>query len=101
MVGQMDYDHEKVDEMVLALLSLGVWEEDEWGARAWKSLDWDAMDRLHAKGYITNPRGKAKSVGLSPESLKKARELFKRHFGRQGEDGKGLHGSAPRRTVTD
>ena len=25
------------------------------GARAWKSLDWEAMDRLHSRGFISDP----------------------------------------------
>ena len=37
----MDYDHDKVDEMVMALLYLTIWEEAAWGARAWKSHDWE------------------------------------------------------------
>jgi hypothetical protein len=78
----MDYDHDKVDEMVLALLCLTISEEDDDGARAWKSHDWDALDRLHAKGYISNPKSKAKSVVLSPEGVKRARMLFERHFRR-------------------
>jgi Domain of unknown function (DUF6429) len=65
---------------VLALLSLTAFDEDEFGARAWKSHDWDAMDRLHAKGYISDPKSKAKSVVLSPEGLKRARELSEHHF---------------------
>ena len=69
----MDYDWNKVDEMVLALLSLGITDVDEWGARAWKSYDWDAMDGLHAEGYISDPKSKAKSVVLSPEGPKRAR----------------------------
>jgi len=77
----MDYDRNKVDDMVLALLTLGITDEDEWGARAWKSFDWDALDRLHAKGYISDPKSKAKSVVLSLEGVKRARELFERHFG--------------------
>jgi hypothetical protein len=82
----MDYDQKKVDEMVLAMLCLGITDEDDWGARTWKSHDWDAMDRLHAKGYISDPKSKAKSVVLSPEGVKRARELFERYFGvgRQG-----------------
>jgi hypothetical protein len=24
-----------------------LWEEAAWGARAWKSHDWDVLDRLH------------------------------------------------------
>jgi hypothetical protein len=78
----MEYDWDKVDEMVLALLGLGITEEDEWGARAWKSFDWDAMDRLHAKGYISDPKSKAKSVVLNLDGVKRARELFERHFAR-------------------
>lgn len=55
---------------------------DAYGARAWKSHDWDALDRLHTAGYISDPRSKAKSVVLSPEGLKRAEELFERHFAR-------------------
>jgi hypothetical protein len=49
----MEYDRERVDEMVLALLYLTVTEQGEWGARAWKSHDWDALDRLHTKDLST------------------------------------------------
>jgi hypothetical protein len=45
----MEYDQDKVAEMVLALLSLTMFEEDQDGPRAWKGHDWVAMDRLHAK----------------------------------------------------
>jgi hypothetical protein len=75
-----DFDRDKVDEMVLALLCLTIWEEDDWGARTWKGHDWDTLERLHAKGYISDPKGKAKSVVLSPEGLRRARELFEQHF---------------------
>ena len=76
----MNYNHDKVDDMVLALLCLTITEEDEWGARTWKSHDWDVMDRLHERGYISDPKSKAKSVVLSPEGLERARALFKQHF---------------------
>ncbi len=33
------------------------------------------MDRLHEKGWISEPEGKAKSVGVTPEGLKEAEEL--------------------------
>ena len=46
----MEYDQDKVDEILLALLPLTMFEEDQFGARAWKGHDWVAMDRLHAKG---------------------------------------------------
>jgi hypothetical protein len=48
----MDYDQDKVDEMVLALLYLTISEEDACGARARKSHAWDALDRLHTKGNV-------------------------------------------------
>ena len=64
---------------VLALLYLTITEVDEWGARTWKSHDWDTMDRLHSKGYISDPKIKAKSVVLTPEGLERSRELFERH----------------------
>jgi hypothetical protein len=75
----MDYDQDKVDEMVLALLWLTLAGEH----RAWKGQDWDAMERLHAKGYISDPKSKAKSVVLSEEGECLSRELFERHFARK------------------
>ncbi len=76
----MEYDKDKVDEMVLALLYLTSFR-DKYGTRAWKSMDWDAMDRLHEKGYIGDPKSKAKSVVLTEEGEELAEELFVRHFG--------------------
>ena len=76
----MDYDRDKVDEIVLALL----WLTLAGDGRVWKGHDWDALDRLHAKGYISDPKSKAKSVALSEKGERLARELFERHFGRKG-----------------
>jgi hypothetical protein len=73
----MEYDREKVDEMVLALLWLTLGDD----GRAWKGHDWDALERLHERGYISDPKSKAKSVVLSEEGERRARELFERHFG--------------------
>ena len=75
----MDYDHDKVDEMTLALLYL-VTHGDNFGARAWKSFDWDTMNRLHEKGYIGDPVGKAKSVTLTEQGARESEELFRKHF---------------------
>ena len=77
---EMDYDQDKVDEMVLALL----WLTQTGDGRAWKGHDWVAMDRLHAKGHISDPKSKAKSVVLSEEGERLSRELFERHFGSKG-----------------
>ena len=53
----MEYDTDKVNEAALALLYLNLFE-DRWGARAWKSMPWEAMDRLHEKGLIGARRAK-------------------------------------------
>lgn len=74
----MKYDKEKVDDLTLALLYLVMFEE-KYGTLAWKGFDWETMNRLHEKGYISNPKGKQKSVGVSPEGRKKAEELFKKY----------------------
>ncbi len=74
----MEIDEDKVDRAVLALLWLTLHD----GERAWKGHDWDAMDRLHAKGYIHNPVGKAKSVVLTEEGLRELERLFNEMFGK-------------------
>jgi hypothetical protein len=77
----MNYDEDRIDEYTLALLYLVTHERHEGlGARAWKGFDWETLDRLHDKGYISNPVGKAKSVGMTEEGFLKAKELFERHF---------------------
>ena len=72
----MDIDATKIDEAVLALLYLGRHDGD----RAWKSFDWDAMSRLHEKGYITNPMSKAKSVVFTEEGVQASERAFRRLF---------------------
>jgi len=72
----MDYNPDKVDEAVLALAYLTL----HYGTRVWKSFDWEALNRLHAKGYISNPVSKAKSVVLTEEGLKEAERLFTKLF---------------------
>lgn len=75
----MDFDKEKVDDMTLALLYLTTYE-DKYSLRAWKNLDWDTMNRLFEKGYISNPVGKAKSVALTEIGANLSEELFKKYF---------------------
>ena len=74
----MNLDHEKIDEAVLALLSLTLHD----GARAWKGHDFEVMNRLHEKGFIENPIGKTTSVWLTKERLKKSEELLQKLFGK-------------------
>lgn len=76
----MEIDENKIDEMVLALLYLTSFQEPKGFYRAWKSHDWNALNRLHEKGYISNPKSKAKSVSMSEEGIELARKLFERYF---------------------
>ena len=75
----MDLDKDKIDDAVLALLLLGLHE----GHRAWKGFDWGAMDRLYEKGFISDPRGKAKSVIFTQEGVERAEKLLEDLFGRK------------------
>lgn len=77
---EVAYDTDKVDEMVLALLWLTRFD-DGYGPRAWKGVDWGAMNRLYEKGYVGNPKSKAKSVPLSEEGARLSETLFQRYFG--------------------
>lgn len=72
----MKLDDDKIDEAVLALLLLGRHDGD----RAWKGFDWEAMNRLYEKGFISDPRGKAKSVVFTEKGLIEAELLLKKLF---------------------
>jgi hypothetical protein len=66
--GESKLNTDRIDEAVLALLYLGLHDGD----RAWKSFDWDAMARLHEKGFISDPVGKAKSVEFTEQGLRES-----------------------------
>ncbi|WKZ88735.1 DUF6429 family protein (plasmid) [Ralstonia pickettii] len=78
----MTLNTDAIDEVVLALLFLNLSD----GNHAWKSLDWDALNRLHAKGLIGDPVSRAKSVVLTEAGLREAERLCTEHFVRP--DGK-------------
>lgn len=75
----MPLDTNRIDDAVLALLLLGLHDGD----RAWKTFDWDAMNRLHERGLISSPIGKAKAVAFTGEGKAKAEELLTQLFGTQ------------------
>ena len=79
----MDYDNDKIDQAVLALLSLTLHDVDEFGGRAWKGHDWDVLKRLHERGWIGDPVSKAKSVTLTPKAIEESKRLFDQLFGKQ------------------
>lgn len=65
-------DPNKIDNAVLALLQLGLHD----GSRTWKSFDWDTLNRLYLKGFISDPVGKAKSVELTERGMEESQRLF-------------------------
>jgi hypothetical protein len=74
----MDLDTDKIDNAVLALLSLTLHDH----VRAWRSHDWGVLARLHDKGWISDPVGKAKSVVFTEEGLAESQRLLGAWFGR-------------------
>lgn len=75
------YDVQKVDDTALAFLHLTTFREGP-GLRAWKGLDWEVLDRLHTKGWISDPRSKARSVVVTEEGAKRSEALFRELFGK-------------------
>jgi len=75
-VKPMEYDMDKIDEAILALL--GALEFDN--GRVWKRLNFDAMDRLHANGLISDPKGRAESVYLTETGMRQAKALASKYF---------------------
>jgi hypothetical protein len=75
----MDIDKEIVEQTILALLYLTSFK-DRVGLRAWKGRDWQVMNELHEKGYISNPASKAKSVAFTEEGAQLSKELFEKLF---------------------
>ncbi|MGF6537380.1 DUF6429 family protein [Paraburkholderia youngii] len=72
----MNIDTVAIDDAVLALLHLTRHDHN----RAWKSFDWDTLNRLHERGLIGDPVNKAKSVILTDEGLRESERLFRQHF---------------------
>ena len=76
-----DFDRHNVDEIVLALMQLTLHDY----YRAWKGFDWDTLDRLYEKGWIADPKNKAKSVVLTEEGLAESARLFQHYLGDQAK----------------
>lgn len=72
----MNLDNDRIDEAVSALLRLGL--HDGW--RAWKGFDWESMNRLYEKGFISDPRSRAKSIVFTAEGLQQSERLLEKLF---------------------
>jgi hypothetical protein len=69
-------DPARLDEAVLAIL----YYNESVAGGAWKSLPWDATDRLFEKGLIGDPAKARKSVALTLEGSRQAEAAFERLF---------------------
>ncbi|MBK8286814.1 MAG: hypothetical protein IPK97_19205 [Ahniella sp.] len=76
----MEYEDTRIEDAVLALLALYSFD----GGRSWKGFDFGVMDRLSEQGYISDPKGKAKSIYLTEEGLKRGLERAALLFGNEG-----------------
>jgi len=75
----MEYDKDKVDEMMLALLYLTS-SHDQYGTKAWKGINVEILDRLFQKGYISDPNSKTPTMTLSKEGADLSKQLFFKYF---------------------
>ena len=77
----MNISEDKIDDTVLALLYLTSFKQGKsYPWQAWQSMDWDAMDRLHEKGFISDPKNKNKSIVFTEEGYELSKQLFERLF---------------------
>lgn len=71
------YDSKKIEDAVLALIGAFAFDN----GRVWKRFDFDVMQSLAEQGLISDPRGRAESVHLTPEGLARSKALADRLFG--------------------
>jgi hypothetical protein len=76
----MQYNHDKVDEVALALLYLTLGEPLGDSNRAWKGVAWEVSNRLYEKGWIEDPRNKNESLVLTKAGREACIRLFKQYF---------------------
>lgn len=79
-------ENEDIENLTLLLAYLTSWDENpkkQYGdkpiMRAWKGYDFDILNSLENKGYITQSRG-AKSLHITDKGLNKAKELSVKFF---------------------
>jgi hypothetical protein len=83
MSKELEIDKDEIDDAILALVRLNLHSDSGLPkdmARAGKSYDWNALNRLSEKGFIDDHVNTAKSVILTPEGLRRCEELFSKMF---------------------
>jgi hypothetical protein len=83
-----DLNYNKLGEVALAFLWLTAFRSHQVTC-AWKGMDWDVLDLLFQRGWIADPKGRAKSVvftdegaRLTDQRARLAEALLRQHFGR-------------------
>jgi len=71
-----ELDLDRLAEAALGILSLTLHDH----GRVWKGMDWDLLNLLYRKGWISDPIGKAKSVSLTDEGMELASSSLRKHF---------------------
>lgn len=70
-----------LEDLTLLLLYAQSWKErigeSLYVARSWKGYDFDVLDRLAEKGYVSGSHG-LKSLTLTEEGMKRGEELKRR-----------------------
>ncbi len=77
----MSVNWDKVDEAALALMHLTTFTERGSQPRSWKGFDWDILDRMFERGWISDPQTKARSVVVFDDAVGLSKDLFERQFG--------------------
>ncbi len=72
----MPEDLTPIEQFTLVLLRHSAFE-DQGNLRSWKGYDWEVMNRLHERGLISDPVGKAKSVLFTDAGQRQADALVK------------------------
>ncbi len=72
----MEFDERKVDEAVLALLYLTLHDRN----RAWKTIDFAAINWLQEQGLLFATVSRAKSVVFTEKGLRAAEQLAAKQF---------------------
>ncbi len=72
----MEFNERKVDDAVLALLYLTLHD----GNRAWKTIDFAAINRLQEQGFLSATVSRAKSVVFTEKGLRAAEQLAAKQF---------------------
>lgn len=73
---------EQIEELTLLLLYMTSWEEKDFSEdtrRSWKGYPFEALNKLDEEGMLTQGK-RSKSVYLSKEGIKRAKELCQKYI---------------------